>query len=95
MIIFYKSLDFYINPIPDIYNNKFNKENYYNINNNNIDNEDYLNRYNDYGGYNNDNNFDINGDEKHILNSQYFNISNKKQKEKINHYREMIKPRKK
>ncbi len=91
---FYKSSDFYKYPIPNLYNNKFNKENYYNINNNNFNNEDYLNRYNDYDGYNNDNNFDNNEDEKHLLNSQYFNISNKKEKEKINRYREMIKPEK-
>ena len=94
---FYKSSDFYNKPMSYIYDNKFNKTNYYNINNNNNynDNEGYLNRNNEFDRYNYDNNFDNNDDEKHLLNSQYFNIKNKKEKEKINRYREMIKPEKK
>ncbi len=95
MNYFYKSYNFYNNRPPHFYYNKYNKKD--TINNNNINKkEDYLNRniYNDYTDIDNSNNFD-NRDDEHMLNSQYFNINNKKEKEKINRYREIIKSEKK
>ena len=88
---FYQNSKFHNNPINNEYN-KFYMSN--NINRfNNIDNEDFHNINNNNIEFNENNNedYDIDNDiEKDILNSQYFNINNKKEKEKINRYRKMI-----
>ena len=74
-----------------IKNNDTDEDNYKNINFNNEENENYynINRNNKY----NDNEYDdyYNDKEENILNSQFFNINNKREKEKINRYRQMLK----
>ena len=74
-----------------IKNNDTDEDNYKNINFNNEENENYynINRNNKY----NDNECDdyYNDKEENILNSQFFNINNKREKEKINRYRQMLK----
>jgi len=67
----------------DIYDNE---EKLYRIKNNNnydinIDRNNDINEQND----------NFNGNDEHLLNSQFFNLNNTREKEKINRYREMIK----
>jgi len=84
-----------------IYKSNFNS---YNFNNNDdYKKEIYGNEEKIYRISNNNNNYDINIDrnndkndnfnenDEHLLNSQFFNLNNTREKEKINRYREMIK----
>ena len=63
-----------------------NDENLYRINKNNI----YYSNV-DRNNNNKANNDNFNENDDHLLNSQFFNLNNKREKEKINRYREMIK----
>jgi hypothetical protein len=76
------------------FNNNDNKKEIYN-------NDEKLSRINKNNNYyytnldsNNDNkskNDNFNENDEHLLNSKFFNLNNKREKEKINRYREMIK----
>ena len=87
-----------------IYQSDLNNISNYNFNNNDYKNEIYDNdeklyRINKNNNYNTnvDSNYDnkvtncnLNENDLNLLNSQFFNINNKREKEKINRYREMI-----
>ena len=88
-----------------IYKSNLNNISNYNFNNNDYkkeiyDNDGKLYRINKNNNYytNVDSNYDnkaendnFNENDDHLLNSQFFNLNNKREKEKINRYREMIK----
>ena len=71
-----------------IYKSDFNNISNYNFNNNNYKKENYDNDEKLYD--NKVKNCNFNENDEHLLNSQFFNLNNKREKEKINRYREMI-----
>ena len=80
----------------NVYRNDYIKENndydedYHNINNNNDDNDSEDLDIDKNKNYEDRDNL-FNKKQKPVLNSQFFNINNKNEKEKINRYRQMIK----
>ena len=98
---YFKKSDFYNNNPRDFNYNRFYKNNnitnkdnvhdYYNKFNINNNNEEFYNIKQNNKENNNDFEENFNEDRQDVLNSQFFNINNKSEKEKINRYRQMIK----
>ena len=94
---YYKNSENNYNDSPSIKNyNRFDRSQKLFNNQNYNENNEFLNNrefYNIERNINEENDFEnyYNGKEEPLLNSQFFNINNKREKEKINRYREMIK----